>query len=423
MRKLGHGQSVVCFAPPEVNRSIMSLVQKPSHEIEISDVIRWTLERTCCHVERERALWVTRGVNYTKRRLAHDLLLQAAGSEDATAIAKCDGVDKYLDCVKDREAMSLKEMYVDPQDERADLPAGLKDNLNDPIAQALAVEWRKLDAAVERNSTLQEEQEREVAHEIEQERQVERPREIEPRIHNIHAAVRAFVRTGVLPEKNDGFRSLFNILQHTSAKDYNIPSLDIRAFASEDFVHAVRATPYDDYLRPVNWILVGKGKGVAEVLLLSPFEANELLPAIRQSRNVVLHVYAPRSSKAMLSFSRLDFLSIPSPSPFTVDPRTLSVLNLFAGALYFESAREYRDLCDFCGLVGGTTQLPPNCQVSSEGFVLPASREAVMWSCPFMTSPLPLIQALLNMRRKGEVWSATHMGQIVDGKILRDCAF
>lgn len=124
----------------------------------------------------------------------------------------------------------------------------------------------------------------------------------------------------------------------------------------------------------------------------------------------------------MTSFSRLDFLST-SHGPVNYEPGTLSTLNLFAGALDFDSFQEYQELCNLCGLVGGTATLSASSRIFSEGFVHPASREAVGWSSPFRTSPLPPIKALLGMRRKGDDWSTTHMGQIVDARVLREDVF
>ena len=345
-----------------------------------------------------------------------------AGDADATQIANSDAVEEFLDSVKDREAFNLKEMYFESKKRTANLPHEFQGEANDSIACRIISEWQKLDKAAYQMSSLQEEQEREVAHEIEQEGQVQRPMRTKPRKHSIHETVRHFVRTGSLAAKGDGLRSLFETLRETSAANHDIPSLETRAFASEDFVHAVKIKPYDDYLRPVHWVLTGKGSGCADLILISPFEANQLLPMIRESPNVDLHVYAPRTSKSMISFSRLDFLST-SPDHLTLNSDALTAVNLFAGMLYFDSFQDYQKLCDFCGLIGGTTALAPMSKVSTEGFVYPASRGAVGWSCAFQKSPLPLIKVLLGMRRKGDDWSMTHIGQIVDGRILKEDAF
>lgn len=416
MRNLGHGHSIICFAPPEVHNSILSLFPKSPSQIDISHVIQWTLEQTCRHIERERALWASRGLNHTKRRLARDRLLLKAGSEDVTQIVRSDGVEEYLDRVKDRETLSLEEMYFDSKDKTSDLPYGFKDEIDDPAAQKLFSEWRKLDNVTQQTSMLQEEQEREVAHEIEQERQIQRPREIKPRKHSLHQIVKDFIRNGRLPTNKEELELVFESLRHTTATKLYIPQFKASVFATDDFIHAVQTKPYDDYIRPVNWVLVGKGSAGADVVLLSPYEANELLPEMRKSPNVSLHVYAPRTSKSMFSFGRLDFLSTSLDHSIPAG-NTLTTLNLFAGMSYFDSFPEYQEFCCFCGLIGGTVTATSNTHVSSEGFVRPSGR-SVDWVSVFQKSPLPLIKALLGMRRKGDDWTTTHMGQIVDARVL-----
>lgn len=418
MRNLGHGQSIICFAPPEVHNSIISLVQKISSQIDIAHVIQWTLEQTCLHIDRERALWVSRGLNHTKRRLAHDHLLQQAGSEDATQIVQCDAVEEYLDRVKDREALSLEEMYFDTKDKDTDLPYGFKDDIDDRIAQKLFSEWRNLENTMQQTSALQEEQEREVAHEIEQERQIQRPGRVEPRKHSIHLIVREFICNGRLPTKRDGLKAVFKSLQHTTAKEVYIPLFETPVFATDDFIHTVKLQPYDNYIRPVNWILVGEGGASAEVLLLSPYEVNELLPSIRKSPRVSLHVYAPRTSRSMFSFGRLDFLSTDR-SHTSLATTTLTTLSLFAGTSYFDSFQEYQEFCQFCGLIGGTAAALSSKYVSTENFVRPSGRSKG-WVSVFQKSPLPLIKKVLGMRRKGDDWTTTHMGRIFDVRVLKE---
>ena len=421
MRNLDHGQSIICFAPPEVHNSILSLFRTPPSIIDISHVIQWTLEQTCRHVEQERALWASRGLNHTKRRLAQDRLLLNAGSQEPAQIVRCDGVQEFLDSVKDREALSLEEMYLQSNDKAAALPFGFNDDNEDSIAQILFFEWRKLDNAKQQTSKLQEEQEREVAHEVEQERQVQRPPRLKPRQHSVHQILRDFICNGRLPTERDGLQPVFEGLQHTTAKKLYIPHFESHLFATEDFIHAVMVKPYDDYIRPVNWVLVGHESAVADVLLLSPYETNELLPVIRESRKVSLHVYAPRTSRSMSSLGRLDFLST-CPSHHSPATKTLSALNLFAGMTYFDSFHEYQEFCCFCGLIGGTTTAISNSHVSSEGFVHPSGRREG-WVSVFKKSPLPLIKALLGMRRKGDDWTNTHMGRIVDVRVLKEGDF
>lgn len=192
MCKLGHGQSIVCFAPPEVHRSILNSAQTPNIGTDISDVLCWTLEETCLHIDRERVLWVFKGLNHSKRRLAHDRPFLHSNSADVSQIVQSDAVEPYLNPIKDREALSLEEMYFDGIEKSTNLPCGFSDDTNDAVSQNLLSEWRQLDQTAKQFSALQEEQEREVAHEMEQEHQVQRPPKTNQRGHTVHTAVRNF---------------------------------------------------------------------------------------------------------------------------------------------------------------------------------------------------------------------------------------
>ncbi|KAI6431703.1 hypothetical protein MCOR22_009894 [Pyricularia oryzae] len=67
------------------------------------------------------------------------------------------------------------------------------------------------------SAVLQEEQERELAPEIEQERQVERPRPAKPVTHKLDPVVVNFAKTGVLPAGSTSFKPAFKSLELLTA--------------------------------------------------------------------------------------------------------------------------------------------------------------------------------------------------------------
>ncbi|KAI9569302.1 hypothetical protein HD554DRAFT_2092770, partial [Boletus coccyginus] len=52
-------------------------------------------------------------------------------------------------------------------------------------------------------------------------------------------------------------------------------------------------------LRPVTWVVSGRGAHNEVLVILSPYEANHLLPYIRSSDKVRLHLYTPRVAESM----------------------------------------------------------------------------------------------------------------------------
>ncbi|KAG8692408.1 hypothetical protein FRC11_003631 [Ceratobasidium sp. 423] len=178
-------------------------------------------------------------------------------------------------------------------------------------------------------------------------------------------------------------------------------------------------------MRPVNWVV----SAPSDVrVVLSPHEVNELLPMIRKSSVVRLHVYAPRVSLSMLSFSNLEFYSVP-PLPKGhlrsggLPPARVQ-LGLFAGQLYLSSYEEYRLLCAVLGLFVRSGNEDPSIEVESDGFIKPENRRQPFRlrlqysSCKFNNTPIPALKDLVGLRRKGMKYLLTHVGKILHSRSL-----
>lgn len=144
------------------------------------------------------------------------------------------------------------------------------------------------------SQTLQEEQERELATEIEEERQIEKPSHMEPHRPSLHRDVKRFVMTGEILPESDGFRPALMALRDSSvARLLDLDQFRREILVTEDFVHTVkregRKYVSDQYQRPVQWIVTSfKGargdSPVEHMVVFGPWEVNKLLPDIRQSR-------------------------------------------------------------------------------------------------------------------------------------------
>jgi len=273
---------------------------------------------------------------------------------------------------------------------------------------------------------MEEEQEREVVHEIERERQVERPPKVKPAIHRIHDRLRTFVQTGKIGQLQQSLwdASPFSPI-HIAAKSPSAWSPNL--VVTHDFrttIQDVNAShTAEDYLRPVHWILSSNVGGDSILVVASAYEVNELLPEIRRSKYVHLHLYAPRVTQTMISFDDLRFYCIP-PLPTTWMPPTPNLvqqLNLFAGQLYLSDYDSYQRLCTFLGLYSDNQQSANNAQIQSDGFVKPIHRRgtlAHLRDCQFEKSPLPILRDLFGYRRKGMSYVLTHMGKLLHATLL-----
>lgn len=174
-------------------------------------------------------------------------------------------------------------------------------------------------------------------------------------------------------------------------------------------------TQLTDYLRPVNWILSSGFGRDSVAIVISPYEANELLPIIRKSGKVRLHIYAPRVNTSMRSFSELTFYCIPESQAdkWTAAPQLRTELNLFSGQLYFDSEKDYRRVCVLLAL---HIAHPGAERVEVDGFVLPAYRTGP--SSPLTTSAIITLKRLTELRRKGVGFAGTDLGRVLDARPL-----
>ncbi|KAL0573927.1 hypothetical protein V5O48_008024 [Marasmius crinis-equi] len=449
MRKLGFGQSVIFFAPSEVDRAIRN--GRPArntgavrgavpfnYPVHTEDILRWAIFETCKDIMKHLPHWAEQGWDYKRRREAWDSFSQEtiaarAASENETITPNTDVLNSVW--VRD-EARSLERMYG----VRTSTDVGGADaDMREAIFAIPELKERLVALGVKEtdDSGVDEEQEREVSHEIEQETEIERPPRAAPAKHFLHSLVKRFVETGMLPDNGQGeeFRKAFVRMFISLYRSVPELPLDQRVwsnnlFVTTDFVLTI--SPKDDhertraeFLRPVNWLLTSRSDP-SILVAVSPFEANQLLPVIRKSKKVVLHVYAPRVTKDMLPLDDLKFYTVPQLpaewSPPSVE--RISQLNIYASQLYFDSHDVYLQLCRFLGLHSGgfqpmETDSEPS-PVQKDGFVPPGPyRHSLgLEECRFTHSPVPFLHKLIGLRRKGTGYLPTHMGKLVHGRTL-----
>ncbi|EUC59846.1 large low complexity protein, putative, partial [Rhizoctonia solani AG-3 Rhs1AP] len=421
MRKLGHGQSVIFAAPPEIDTLIRNASPKPikpEDMIDTLDVLRWAMLETCKDLEHHVSHWAHQGIEFNRRL---DAETHYGRTQDITAFQKGWTAP---------ESRTLEKMYGVPSPKALSKRVGFMRRAFEVPELRKGLEKlgvKKLD-----DPYMDEEQEREVYHEVEQEQQTQRPPKGHPKKHSVHSEVRSFIKTGKLPANQSGILPLFHPLRASNGQMFK--GWSSLLFASADFLQTVTASPTDhlsEYMRPVNWIVSGSGN---VRVVLSPYEVNELLPSIRKQSAVQLHVYAPRVSLAMLSFSDLQFYSIPATPSSHVSSRVLSTaqlqLDLFAGQLYLPSYQDYTLLCASLGLfILSENEDDLKIEVESDGFVKPRHRGQLVErhpeysNCQFTDTPVPSLKDLIGRRRKGMKYLLTHVGQILHARSLTPKSF
>ncbi|KAF8434572.1 hypothetical protein L210DRAFT_3649069 [Boletus edulis BED1] len=407
MRKLGHGHSVLFFAPHEVDQRIRGLAAKKdqSTPVATSDILHWAIHETWSDIQRQAPYWAQQGMAHQSRYEAWSRFCQQKASPEELANVWVQP-----------ELKSLADMYMPCHSPDATTFTRFSRQIHERC-EALGI-------LSLRDVHMDEEQEREVSREIEREREVDlKPSWVVPVKHSIHPDVVTFVRTGDIPSplSSTAFRHVFSAGATASS---GLHAWSPYILATADFCETIKENEtvqgrMTDYLRPVQWVLSGRIHGRVALVLLSPFEADFLMPNIQISEHVHLHLYTPRTTKRIQPSDDLRLYSVPPVPPDWIPPWTLiDQLNLFAGQLYPSDFTSYVRLSRFLGV--HTEDLPQDAgtAVSCNWFSNPNSSIAEIKD-RFKGTPLPLALLLLAVRR-GMDFSGTHMGRILDGLPLTE---
>ncbi|TKA76195.1 hypothetical protein B0A49_06950 [Cryomyces minteri] len=437
MRKLGAGHTLAFFAPPDVNRSILDTTgTNITQQLSSTDVVRWCIEQTCLVTESVMPLWTMQGFALCERdRLCRSLL---GGPGDLVGNLAEGKVRQFWTDIQEPEARTLRELY--------DLEDGPGKDDDDDVAEesdagsmlAKLREARKATVATAmKDCTMNEEQEREVAHEIQRERQIQRPPPAPHYAHVLRPQVVDFVTSGITSSQGSKdscpIQPAFKNFRKTSAAEYywsNTACTNV--LVTRDFLNTVQVTsgsPSDDFLRPVRWALTSTMTD--DVLLISPYEANELIKQVRKSDKVTLHVFSPRTTKTMVAMDDLLFYNVTGRANGQTTAKIfkdsiLRDLRLFAGSLFLGEQRQYQELGNFLGILTNPQhQDDSRVRVATDGFVDAASRQILSWpiACPFESSPLPFLETMLSLRMHNQSFMHTHMGSLVNGRAIQEDAF
>jgi hypothetical protein len=411
MRKLGQGQSVVFCAPPDIDRRIRQAERiRDSRRVKVIDILSWVMSNTCIDIERHIPHWVQQGVDYNNRQTA-----------DSAFVDSDQDVNILRNAWLQPAARSLEEMYS----------PSLDGSIN-TVTNIPAIDERlgELGVTTVRDVRMEEEQEREVSHEVEQEQQIERPPKVTPAVHHLSKKVRHFIRHGTV---SDTFLPLMAPIrsEFEAVAPRNSWFKRPQVLCTRDFMTTTEGgrekSDVTDYLRPVNWIVSHMLQdGSLVFVVMSPYEVNLLLQDIRTSRHVCLHMYAPRTTQAMRPLDDLAFYCIPAlPSGNDSQSPSFDVqcqLNIWAGQLYLDSYKTYLDVCLLLGF--SSSEEIGYSVVEIDRFVPTTGRTKEMVKvCLFDKSPTALLKRLFGLRRKGMSYQQTPMGKILHARLLSQEVF
>ncbi|KAF6806494.1 hypothetical protein CMUS01_14347, partial [Colletotrichum musicola] len=281
----------------------------------------------------------------------------------------------------------------------------------DPITERLL----ELEGLDQYSATFREEQERELSPEIEQEREIQRPPPATPAKHSLHPDLRRFVTHGTVPEDSKACMPAFNALSDTTAaRHFDVGKLPRGLLVTLDFALTIKPLGIghvtDLFQRSVQWILTSaSGTGVIETaVVISPFEAQQLLSEVKRSSFVSLHLYSPRPNMGFRPLDGLDLYTVPhrgvSPKPAL---SLATQMNLFSGQLYLKSMDEYHSTRLFLQLSYENGEGKSNGQRCSDA---PGRYDEALVQF--------LKVVMTKLRRDCESIDKTHVGRILDQRVL-----
>lgn len=425
MRKLGKGQTVEFCVSEEIQTKIRQCVNIAADQaIKVIDVLQWSINETFIDTRRSMPLWAVQGERFVNQ----ELLWREASKQCHTTLSKAHA-QKFLE----DEAQSIDRRYRPLVGEDQALFTHLEASDNVDVRR-IATRCRDFGNLQFRSNTLREEQERELSPEIQQERQIQHPDPAQPATHRLHPDVIAFWSNGTLLQWSRAYMPAFQVLQETGATTgFEVARLGNNIlFATEDFATTVVSSDVgfssDQYQRHVQWLLTmhsrDNNEAIQQVLIISPYEANELRDRTDRSPAITMHLYKPQTNLNYAALDKLDLHSIPARRPALPVPRALAIqLSLFAGQLYVSTYEDYVEICKFLGLAAEvvTAEMAANgWNVAADGFILADAEGRFGGESGLRQSPLKFIKTLMTkIRRNGEGIERTDIGSLLEGKLFQ----
>ena len=249
LRQLGSTQCITFFAPPEVHQSILDFRKKGlESNLESPDVVSWLLEQICINNEQQFHLYYAQGMNFCYRK--------DAVRTYPNFIEDYRHRQNYLDVIRQSEQRSLEELYKpkcnDVNFEKESFSSSDLQRFSD-ILHDRRLQIRDDHRII--GSVLEEvEQEREVAHEVEEVRQKQKPKRYRAYpSEDIQAAVVNFALNG-RPTHNFRFETVFEIMDKTAVgfrHGLKMKSYKSNLFVSPPFSRTVEIAvnrPNDNFL-------------------------------------------------------------------------------------------------------------------------------------------------------------------------------
>lgn len=458
MRMLGEGHSVSFWASQEVHASIVSTLPSSVKPTSI-DVLHWVMKNTVIEIQHGFRHWGSQGIAHACKQVifnkfeskqgVHSLqqLGQLCMEKEITALSRSYGCERKLrplpSIVNDRLQRTANNMQgAKIGQDTCSLVLELGHSVTNKINRY--TRGVKCFAQV-----LDEEQERELEHELEEYQEVQRPNEATPHKPRISKVVRQLATYGHFNRTSTEFLPMLEAFKGTRLWQKAEPSAwSSKLFVTREFATVVTpdsASSGVDFVRPVAWLVVvtsrlGKDSkpessymrnethydlmaDLEAIILLSPFEVNALMAEFRQGHGAHLHMVAPRNHRGqsfMVSEPSLVLPKLGNKSKPLDDPAHIAQLLGFSGSVFFATGLEQDAYCEFLGLCprprsGVEENAFHRGDIQQDGYVPPEQRQklGLKTTCGFEASPVPFMVEVLSTRGWVGHASTSHVGHIL----------
>lgn len=469
---------------------------RKSSEITTESVLRWVTQNTQEHNHDGLIYWATSGKNYAQKLAAqdfHDTVDTHALEKIHTLSRQC--LDDEVVTLKDlygtyteaelltklipawfeqtqRKLLSIDGCYSLSQRITRTFDAirnGIQSRVQDQIPDKTYLSGGL--TAVEEEQEKEVEQEKET--EIEEERQLVQPKKMDHvETSSLHENVKQTVLQCLKVSEKPGISHISGIFEKTSFSKIIQPEgwASAEVYVTADFISVIKppllenvdnktddplVTHFktDYHLRPIEYVVSlrppsqkvassnSKKKAVIsasplQILVLSPFEVNELLPFFRNgTAKSQLHMFTPRHFPHQSLLLNNTSLQVPRPlvlqaqnAPVLLniipdESKCLTALLLASGNLYFENMQEQSTFAQFLGMVPRPWSAEQMNAFEKEmikktGFLLPKHRRQNMDCCgieqnAFQKDPGGMVRRIL-MCRHAIVGDATHVSRLLN---------
>jgi hypothetical protein len=446
MRQLGVGHTVTFWASHEAHSKIKAATEC-WEDCSSKNVLHWVKQNSKDFVDTGLVYWTASAVNYCRKLAA----------EKMTGFGETN-MQRFGELCVEEEVTKLMEMYGQARTQKRFveiipswfdsllesfkndgilLSEEVREILNNILAEVVARCEELIPEKCHFTQLLEEEQEKELENELEEEKEPDPPREAKPNKHRLDPAVSTAIKLGRLPETSTEstikpLPSAFENTKMTQEFDSQIHCWGSEVLVTQDFINSIILANVhenvDEFLRPPAWVVsLGRNPEQVRLLLISPYEANELIHKFRAGQvNSILHLYTPRllaGQKDILIDK--EGLNLP-PIPVSIPRQVLAPLSLFAGTLYFQDAEEETAFANFLGIIPRQGRSKDQEKAFDEGklckngFALPMHRPALMGklqaTSQFTNNPHKLVKEILRTRNQGSIPEESHVAKLaVDG--------